>query len=117
MLWARLIQRVYNKVVIARNFCLLSIICYLVGQLWYNGTKIIKSLKQQAFKTGNTTILCTFSCGVAAFVTNPKYSHIPGAKDDVEEGLQRQETPAGDMGLDQVRMKLMPGPVGQRLSE
>ena len=44
-LWAQLIRRVYDKIVIAGNICLLGIICYLVGQLWYTRMKIINFLK------------------------------------------------------------------------
>ena len=57
------------------------------------------------FNTSIGTVLQAFCCGVAAFVTNPKYLQVPGAKDDVKEGLQRQETTAGDMGADLVRKK------------
>ena len=91
--------------------------CYIVGQLWYHRKKIIESLKQRAFNTGISIVLRAFCCRVAAFVTNPKYLHVPRAKDDAEEGLQRQENPTSDMGSDQVRIKLMPRPTGQRMSE
>ena len=90
---------------------------WVVSQLYYNSTKIIESLKQRAFNTDISTVLCAFCCRVAAFVINSKYLHVPRANVDVKEGLQRQETSAGDMGADQVRMKLMPGPADQRLSE
>ena len=83
--------------------------------------KIVKSLKQCAFNTGIGNVLQAFCCRVAAFITNPKYSQVPGAKDNVEEGLQRQETTTCDMGADWVRMKqgseLMHGPAGGGLAE
>ena len=44
-LWAHLVHTMYNKLVIAGNISSLGVICYLIGQLWYNGSKIIKSLK------------------------------------------------------------------------
>ena len=36
--------------------------------------------------------------------TNPKYLQVPRAKDDVEEGLHRQEATAGDKGTGWVRL-------------
>ena len=60
--------------------------------------KIINSLKQRAFNTGIGTILLTFCCGVATFVTNPKYSQVPGTKDDVEERLPGQEVIMDNIG-------------------
>ena len=107
----------YDRFILIGNFCSLGIVLWIVGQLGYNGTKIIDSLKQHAFNTGIGTILRAFCCGVAVFITNPKYSQVPRAKDDVEEGLQRQEATAGDKGADWARLKqgseLMHGPASQ----
>ena len=99
-LWSRLVQKVYNRFVVVGNFCLLGIVLWVIGQLWYNGKKIADFLKQWAFNTSIGTILRAFCCGVAAFVMNPKYSQFPIAKDDVEEGLERQETTVDDIGAD-----------------
>ena len=71
--------------VIAGNISSLGVICYIIGQLWYNGTKIIQSLKLDIFKTSITTILSAFCCRVAAFVVNPKYSHVSRQQEDLEE--------------------------------
>ena len=90
-LWAQIIWTIYDKMVIAGNISSFGVICYLIGQLWYNGTKVIQSLKLWAFKTSITTVLRAFCCGVATFVINPKYSQIPGTKENVEEGLQGPE--------------------------
>ena len=112
---------VYDRFVVIGNFCLLGIVFWVVSQLWYNDTQIVESLKQQRFNTGIGTVLRAFCCGDAAFVPNPKYLQVPRAKDDVEEGLHRQETTPGDMGADWVRMKqgseLMHGPASQGLTE
>ena len=56
-LWARLVRQVYNRFVLTGNFCSLGIVFWVLGQLWYNGTKIIDSLKKRAFKMGVDTIL------------------------------------------------------------
>ena len=81
----------------ARNFCLLSIVLWVIGQLWYNGMKIIDSLKQRAFNTGMGTILRAVCCGIAVFVTNPKYLQVPGTGDNIEERLLEQEIAAVDI--------------------
>ena len=70
---------------------MLGIVLWVIGKLWYNDMKIINSLKQQAFNIGIGIILRAFVCGVAAFVTNPKYSQVLGSRDVVEERLQGQE--------------------------
>ena len=77
-LWARLVRQVYNKFMLAGNFCSLGIVLWVLGQLGYNGTQIINALKEHAFKMGLGTILRAFCCGIAAFVTNPKYTDVPG---------------------------------------
>ena len=78
----------YNKMVIAGNISSLGVICYIICQLWYIGTKIIQSLTLQEFKTSITTILRAFFCGVAVLVTNCRCSLVSGPPEDVEEGLQ-----------------------------
>ena len=54
-------------------------------------------MKQRAFDTGLGTILRVFCCGIAAFITNPKYSQVPETRDEIE-GLQEQENVADDIG-------------------
>ena len=45
----------------------------ILGQLFYNGSKILEALKGQAFKLGIATILRAFCCGIAAFILKEKY--------------------------------------------
>ena len=116
-LWAQIIQTIYDKMVIAGNISPFGAISYLIGQLWYNGTKIIQSLKLQEFKTSLATILRTFYCKVAAFMTNHKYSPVLGPQEDVEEGFQGPVGAAKDTRSVQVRTKSATGPGGRRLSE
>ena len=71
-LWARLVRQVYDKFVLAGNFCSLGIVLWVLGQLGYNGTQIISALKERAFKMGLSTILRAFCYGIVAFMTNPK---------------------------------------------
>ena len=56
-LWSRLVRQVYDKFVLARNFCFLGIVFWVLGQLWHNGTQIVGSLKKRAFDMGLGTIL------------------------------------------------------------
>ena len=76
-LWAKLVCQVYDKIVLAGNFCLLGIVLWVLSQLGYNGTQIVKALKDQAYKLGLATILRAFCCGITAFIINPKYADMP----------------------------------------
>ena len=92
----------------------------------YNGTQIIKALKDQAYKLGLATILRAFCCGIAAFMTNPKYADVPGSHmnnasrlqwqdstmEDIEsarscEGLRDSGMPASDRRDDSDRLEIM----------
>ena len=107
-LWAKLVRQVYDKIVLARNFCSIGIVLWVLSQLGYNGTQIVKALKDQAYKLGIATILRAFCCGIAAFILNPKYDNVPvnqvqrlprrdSARD--VESAHSQEGLHGDTGL------------------
>ena len=74
-----MVRQVYDKLVLSGNFCSLGIVLWVLGQLGYNGTQIINALKERAYKMGLATILRAFCCGIAAFMTNPKYADVPGS--------------------------------------
>ena len=76
-LWAKLVRQVYDKIVLAGNFCSIGIVLWVLSQLGYNRTQIVKALKDQAYKLGLATILRAFCCGIAAFILNPKYDDVP----------------------------------------
>ena len=76
-LWAKLVCQVYDKIVLAGNFCSLGIVVWVLSQLGYNGAKIVKAFKDQAYKLGLATILQAFCCGIMAFIINPKYADVP----------------------------------------
>ena len=82
--------------------------------------KIIHSLKQRAFDTGMGTILRAFCCGIATFVTNPKYSQVSETIDDIER-LQEQEIVADDIGAIWIKLtqgdSVMQGPANQDMRE
>ena len=82
---------------------MLLLVCWIVSQLWYNGTKIIWSLKQRAFYTVLGTILQAFCSGIATFITNPKYSPVPEAREDMER-LQEQDVDSDDIGSMWIRL-------------
>ena len=106
-LWAKLVRQVYDKIVLARNFCFLGIVLWVLGQLGYNGTQIVKALKDQAYKLGLATILRAFCCGIAAFITNPKYADVL-----VGQGNQVNRLPRQDSTLDVESARSWEGPHG-----
>ena len=77
-------------------------------------------MKQRAFDTGLGTILRAFCCGIAAFITNPKYSQVPETRDDIER-LQEQEIAADDIGAIWIKLtqgdSVMQGPASQDMKE
>ena len=75
-LWARLVRQVYDKLVVTGNFCSIGIVLWVLSQLGYNGTQIVKALKEQAYQLGLATILRAFCCGIAAFILKAKYDSV-----------------------------------------
>ena len=63
----------YDKIVVAGNLCSIGVLAWILGQLTYNGSKILDALKGQAFKLGIAMILRAFCCGIAAFILKAKY--------------------------------------------
>ena len=116
----KIFQKAYDWFVIVGNCCSLLLVCWNVGQLWYNGTKIIWSLKQRAVHTGLGTFLRYFCCGIAAFKTNPKYSPVPETREDMER-LQEQDVNSDDIGSIWIKLtqgdSVMEGPASLALSE
>ena len=66
-------RRFYDKVLVLGNLCSIGVVASILGQLCYNGSKILEALKGQAFKLGIATILRAFCCGIAAFILKEKY--------------------------------------------
>ena len=95
-LWAQLVHQVYGKLLIARNFCSIGIVLWAIGQLGYNGSKIVTALKTQSYQLGLATIIRAFCCGIAAFLLKSKYDKVlvtygrkppgPNSDKDVETG-------------------------------
>ena len=95
-LWAQLVCQVYGKLLIAGNFCSIGIILWAIGQLGYNGSKIVMALKTQSYQLGLATIIRAFCCGIAAFLLKSKYDKVlvtygrkppgPDSDKDVEAG-------------------------------
>ena len=95
-LWAQLVRQVYSKLLIAGNFCSIGIILWAIGQLGYNGSKIVTALKTQSYQLGLATIIRAFCCGIAAFLLKSKYNKVlvtygwkpsgPDSERDVETG-------------------------------
>ena len=49
---------------------------WALSQLGYNGTQIVKTLKEQEYKLGLVTILRALCCGITAFLLKPKYDNV-----------------------------------------
>ena len=69
-------HQVYNKLLTTGSFCLIGIVLWALSQLGYNGTQIVKALKEQAYKLGLATILRALCCGITAFLLKPKYDNL-----------------------------------------
>ena len=107
-LWAHLVRQVYDKLMIAGNFCSIGIVLWVLSQLGYNGSQIVKALKKQAYQLCLATILRAFRCGIAAFILKCKYDNMlvthaqrpsrQGSAKDVEAAISQEEL-CGGSGL------------------
>ena len=92
---------------LAGNFCSIGIVFWVLSQLGYKRTQIVKALKDQAYKLGLATILQAFCCGITAFILKPKYDDVlvnqvqrlprQGSARDVEAAHSQEEL-HGDTG-------------------
>ena len=101
-LWAHLVQQVYNKLVAAGSFCSIGIVLWALSQLGYNGSQIVRALKEQAYKLGLVTILRALCCGVTAFLLKSKYEDVWATQAQRSSGLrptQDVEGAGGPLGL------------------
>ena len=104
-LWVYIVCQLYDKVVLVGNFCSIGIVLWVLSQLGYNGSQIVKALKKQAYQLGLATILRAFCCGIAAFILKSKYdnvllTHAPrpsrtGSAKDVEAAIAQDEMQGG----------------------
>ena len=95
----------------------IGIVFWALSQLGYNGTQIVKALKQQAYKLGLATILRAFCCGIAAFILKPKYDNVlvthaqrpsrQGSPKDIEAAIPQEEC-CGGSGLEVNQLKGSP---------
>ena len=115
--WAHLIHTMYDKLVIAKNMSSLGVISYIIGQLWYNGTEIVQSLKLRDFHPNLTAILRAFCCRVATFVVSPKYAQVIRQQKDLEEGLLGPIGADEDSGSMPVMTRYAKGPEDRKLAE
>ena len=91
--------------------------CWIVCQLWYNGSRIIRSLEQHA---SLGTLLRAFCCGIATFIINPKYTPVSEARED-QERLQEQDIDVTNIEPAWMRLtqggNFMEGPASMGMSE
>ena len=78
---------------------------WVLSQLGYNRSQIVKALIKQAYQLGLATILRAFCCGIAAFILKSKYDNVlvthaprpnrPGSAKDVEAAIAQDELQGG----------------------
>ena len=77
----------YSWLALLGNSCLLLLVSWLGGQLWYNGSRILGT-RGSSISLG---MFCKASyCGMAALQAKPDYDPVVGAREDREE-LQDQD--------------------------
>ena len=86
-------RKACSWLIVIGNGCSLLLVCWIVCQLWYNGSRIIKSLEQRA---SLGMFLQAFCCGIATFIINPKYAPVLEARED-QERLQEQDIDLNNM--------------------
>ena len=87
-------QKACSWLIVIGNGCSLLLVCWIVCQLWYNESRIIKSLEHYA---SLGMLLRAFCCGIATFMINPKYAPVSEARED-RERLQEQDIDLTDIG-------------------
>ena len=100
-LWASLVRRFYDKVLVLGNLCSIGVVAGILGQLCYNGTKILEALKGQAFKLGIAAILRAFCCGIASFITKEKYGEALRTSTQDRNRWSRRKDEEEPMEVDQ----------------
>ena len=70
------------------SFCSIGIVVWALSQLGYNGTQIVKALKEQAYKLGLVTILRALCCGVTAFLLKSIYNDMWAIQAQRASGLR-----------------------------
>ena len=68
---------------------------WALSQLGYNGTQIVKALKEQAYKLGLVTILRALCCGVTAFLLKSKYEDVWATQAQRSLGLRSTQDVEG----------------------
>ena len=89
----------------------------MVCHLWYNGSRIIRSLEQHA---SLGTLLQAFCCRIATFIINPKSTPVSEARED-QERLQEQDIDLTKIGPAWMRLtqggNVMEGPASLGMRE
>ena len=110
-------RRACSWFIIIGNSCSLLLVCWIVCQLWYNWSRIIRSLEQCA---SLGMLLQAFCCGIATFIINPKYTPVSEARED-QERLQEQDVDLANIGPAWMRLtqggNVMEGPARMGMSE
>ena len=90
-------QKAYGWSIIVGNHCSLRLVCWITNQLCPNDTKINGSWQQRIANAGLGNPLQASWCGIAAVITNPKYSLVSEVRGD-RARLQEQDAGSSDLG-------------------
>ena len=72
----------YGWLTFLGNGCSLLLVCWLGGQLWYNGSSILGSRGSSISLGTFCTAIC---CGMTTLLLKPDYGSVVGAREDREE--------------------------------
>ena len=87
-------DQTYGWLALLGNGCSLLLVCWLGGQLWYNGSRILGSRGSSISLGMFFRAIC---CGMATLLMKPDYGPVVGAREDREE-LQDQDVDLINMG-------------------
>ena len=88
-------DQTYGWLALLGNGCSLLLVCWLGGQLWYTGSRILRS---QGSSINLGMFFRAICCGMATLLLKPDYGSVVGAREDREE-LQDQDVVLINMGV------------------
>ena len=69
------------------NGCALLLVCWLGGQLWYNGARVLETRGSSISLGTFCKVLC---CGMAALLVKPDYGPVVEAREEKEEPREQE---------------------------
>ena len=69
------------------NGCALLLVCWLGGQLWYNGARVLETRGSSISLGTFCKVLC---CGMAALLVKPSYDPVMETREEKEEPQEQE---------------------------